>query len=89
MANTDTPTWADRVAERMSPQAPAVEPSAPSTEPEAPAWARVLADRAAGREASVDDVREARERAARPRTEFERRVLARLGHDTNDGPPAA
>lgn len=84
MTTNDT-SWVDRLASRITRDSD----DGATTGPEQPAWARVTADRAAGREASAEDVREARVRATRPRTEFERRVLARLGHDTNDGPPAA
>jgi len=88
MTTKSTPGWAARLAERMGEGATGAEPAEGATGPETSAWARVAADRAAGREPSVEDVRAARDRAVRPRTEFERRVLARLGHK-GGGPTAA
>lgn len=89
MTTNDTPGWVERLAARLTETTsdPAAEDAV--TGSQAPAWARVQADRAAGREPDAEDVRKARVRAVRPRTEFERRVLDRLGHDPGNGPTAA
>ena len=79
----DDKTWAQKAAERMV-RTPGV---AAEQDTESPAWARVLADRANGRESDPELVREAQRTRRPPRTEMERKLLERFGFD--DEPPAA
>lgn len=79
--------WTDRLAVRMKPSEGEPKQERPS-EAERPAWARVLADRATGQEQDEETVEAARRAARRPRTEFERKMLERLGHG-EEPPPAA
>lgn len=79
--------WKQKLAARMAGPSDGKPDEPAAAGPVAPAWARVAGDRAAGNAPSQDDVDEARERARRPRTEFERKILERLGHD--GAPPAA
>lgn len=80
----DNKTWAQQATARM------VRTPSEATEKqdtEAPAWARVLADRANGRESDPELLAEAQRTRRPPRTEMERKLLERLGFD--DEPPAA
>lgn len=52
-------------------------------------WARVAAGRATGVAPDPEDVAAVQETARPPRTEFERRILERLGYDEDETPPAA
>lgn len=79
--------WADRLAARVTEPAEPGE-AKPAAATEAPAWARVLADRAAGRETPAEVLAEVRQAAGRSRTEMERRILERLGY-AEEPPPAA
>lgn len=85
---TESRTWAEQLAARVTePREPAE--AAPRADREGPAWARVLADRAAGRETPAEVLAEVRQGARKARTEMERRILERLGHQVDEPPPAA
>ncbi|MCX5170561.1 hypothetical protein OG616_21450 [Streptomyces antibioticus] len=78
--------WAERLAARVAGRPAPVEET--TEEPVRPAWERVAIDRAVGRTPDSETVRQARAGARRPRTEWEQRLLVRLGHtdqntDTN------
>lgn len=79
--------WAELVAARVTGTPPPVEEAL--TEPVGPAWARALADRAAGRTPDPETVREAHTARSKPRSTWEKTLLARLGQDEDDGPPDA
>jgi hypothetical protein len=48
-----------------------------------------LADRAAGRAPDPETVREAHAARSKPRSAWEKKLLAHLGQDEDDGPDAA
>lgn len=52
-------------------------------------WARVIANRACGVEPAPEDAAAVEKAGRPPRTEFERRMLERLGYDEDETPPAA
>ncbi|MGW4139374.1 hypothetical protein ACWELV_21665 [Streptomyces mirabilis] len=76
--------WKQKLAARMTGTSDEV---TAEQDTEAPAWARVLADRANGREPDPELLAEAQRSSRPPRTEMERKLLERLGY--GDGPPAA
>ncbi|MFF2215036.1 hypothetical protein [Streptomyces antibioticus] len=80
MANASR--WARLMAARIT-NGPEPEPAA--TGPEQPLWARIAAARATGRPVDAQALREARAGKPAPRKEWERKLLARLGHDSGPG----
>lgn len=83
----EAPLWARQVAARAT---GTPMPEKPVTDTERPAWERALADRLAGHEPDPETVREARAAVRPAPSEWERRILARVGHDVEDDrPPAA
>ncbi|MEU1447082.1 hypothetical protein [Streptomyces mirabilis] len=79
--------WTDGLAARLKPSEGEPKQERPS-EAERPAWARALADRATGQPRDEETLEAAHRAARRPRTEFERKMLERLGHG-EEPPPAA
>ncbi|WP_367324810.1 hypothetical protein [Streptomyces sp. HUAS ZL42] len=81
-------SWAERLAARVAGDTRAAK-GEPRAGRSAPAWARLAADRAGGKEADPETVAEVRRAAQRPRSEWEQRLLERLGHGDDETPPAA
>lgn len=84
----DEKTWAELLAARVT------EPSRTEEAPVQadrgrPAWARVMSDRAMGREPDPEALAEAQQAGQRPRAEYDRRILDRLGYDQDEEPPPA
>lgn len=82
-----TGSWAEKVVARMGHSSSASSDEPAATEEPRPAWALVAAARAAGRVPAPEVLAEAQRTGRRPRTEFERKLLDRLGY--GDVPPAA